>query len=452
MAKKELVNDAKEILTELKNGITFHKYKMASQKSIDYLKVFGNFSIGVLLLAIPSVVLEKTWLSLSSAATESIDTLITLLGAILVLVIIYLGIKATFRSLNIERRSLAWLPVLCIMQLTISFSSFFDGYNLVYAQFAIVLLAMGSIVSQSLIEIYQLFLSKNKRDKLMFAITSVIGIISGFAMWYSLDRVIEIFALYIVVRSVIIFLLSIDVKKTMKELKAIWGKIKKALVVEKVKHIDIFGLVVIALLSTMGAFAFNDIGHGFLEIRHSIEASYLNQNSVELSDAQKFSKEYTSVPGDNMFIYRNADEIIRIMQNGTGVVYLGFPECPWCQAYVKYLYEVAKEEGVETIYYFNIAEDRKENSDQYKEIVSLLEGNLQYDDEGNSRIYVPNVSFHIDGKLIGNDHETSKDTLGYKYPSEYWSDERIENLKGVLRNYMQQIIEAGGECEKTCDI
>ena len=30
------------------------------------------------------------------------------------------------------------------------------------------------------------------------------------------------------------------------------------------------------------------------------------------------------------------------MENGTGVVYLGFPECPWCQAYVKYLNDVIK--------------------------------------------------------------------------------------------------------------
>ena len=47
-------------------------------------------------------------------------------------------------------------------------------------------------------------------------------------------------------------------------------------------------------------------------------------------------------------------EIIKIMKNGTGVVYLGFPECPWCQSYVKMLNEVAKDVGIEKIYYYNV--------------------------------------------------------------------------------------------------
>ena len=45
--------------------------------------------------------------------------------------------------------------------------------------------------------------------------------------------------------------------------------------------------------------------------------------------------------------------IVKILEHGTGVVYLGFPECPWCQAYVPMLNEVADIEGLEKIYYFN---------------------------------------------------------------------------------------------------
>ena len=177
-----------------------------------------------------------------------------------------------------------------------------------------------------------------------------------------------------------------------------------------------------------------------------------DQDNMLSTSAQQFAQEYTEVSDDNVFVYRNADEIIRIMEHGTGVVYLGFPECPWCQAYVKHLNEVAKEVGIETIYYFNISEDRKDNTEDYQRIVGLLGDSLQYDNEGNLRIYVPNVSFHIEGKLIGSDHETSKDTLGYDLPSDYWTDERVVNLKNILRDYMHQIVAANGECEAVCDI
>ena len=57
---------------------------------------------------------------------------------------------------------------------------------------------------------------------------------------------------------------------------------------------------------------------------------YFNKKEVvdTKTDAEKFALEYTKVPDDNVFVYRNIDEIINILEHGTGVVYLGFPECP----------------------------------------------------------------------------------------------------------------------------
>ena len=150
------------------------------------------------------------------------------------------------------------------------------------------------------------------------------------------------------------------------------------------------------------------------------------------SDSVRFSKEYGNVGKDNVFVYRNADEIIKIMEHGTGVVYLGFPECPWCQAYVKYLDEVSKEVGIEKIYYYNILTDRLNNTKEYQKMVELLKDNLQFDQEGNPRIYVPNVSFHVNGKLIGNDYETSLDTHDLKDPEEYWTEQEVKDLKQAL--------------------
>lgn len=167
---------------------------------------------------------------------------------------------------------------------------------------------------------------------------------------------------------------------------------------------------------------------------------------AHMTDAEKFAKEYTDVSEDNVFVYRDIDEIIQIMEEGTGVVFLGFPECDWCQAYVKYLDEVAKEMEIEEVYYYNIKEDREENTKEYQKVVELLEERLQNDDEGNKRVYVPNVSFHADGKLVGNNCETSLDTKGLDDPEEYWTKEEVEELKASLTKYMNRVIPALTTC------
>ena len=166
----------------------------------------------------------------------------------------------------------------------------------------------------------------------------------------------------------------------------------------------------------------------------------------KLSDALKFREEYKEVSKDNVFVYRSGEEILKIMKKGTGVVYLGFPECPWCQSYVKYLDEVAKEVGIEKIYYYNVLEDRTNNTDLYKEMLDVLGDNLQTDDEGNSRIFVPNVSFHVDGKVIGNDCETSKDTKGFDKPEDYWNEDEVKDLKEKLTEYMKKVKSASNMC------
>lgn len=164
-------------------------------------------------------------------------------------------------------------------------------------------------------------------------------------------------------------------------------------------------------------------------------------NKNKETDAQKFSKEYPTVTEYNYFVYRNSDEIVKILENGTGVVYLGFPECPWCQAYVPLLNEVADIEGLEKIYYYNILESRKNNTSDYQKMVDILSKYLQYDDEGNKRIYVPAVIFVSKGEIVGFDDETSYDTKNLEKPEDYWTEEEISDLKKRLSENMNKVLD-----------
>lgn len=163
-----------------------------------------------------------------------------------------------------------------------------------------------------------------------------------------------------------------------------------------------------------------------------------NEEQTVKSDAEKFSEEYTLVDKDNKFRYANIDEVIDTLEAGTGVVYLGFPECKWCQQYTVYLNELAKDRNIPEIMYYNIREDRQGNTKNYQTIVNLLKDYLPEDEEGNPRVYVPAVIFMSNGKILGFDDETAYDTKGYDEPSEYWTKERVDNLKDKLNSYLDK--------------
>ena len=186
------------------------------------------------------------------------------------------------------------------------------------------------------------------------------------------------------------------------------------------KLYTIIGIVVLVLACSIG----------FYKVFTSIE----NKET----DAEKFASEY-SIDNDNVFVYKTLEEINKILKNGTGIVYLGFPECPWCKGYVPYLNEVAKKEKLDKIYYFNILKDRKNNTDDYKKTVELLKDYLKYDEEGNKRIYVPAVIAVNKGKIVGFDDETSYDTKGYEKPEDYWKNEDLDGLKNRLSKMINDV-------------
>lgn len=185
-----------------------------------------------------------------------------------------------------------------------------------------------------------------------------------------------------------------------------------------------------------------------------------NKTSEEKNntDALKVKKEYESLNGlenenngkkyveislddDNPFTYVTASDIVKKVNNKeTFMLYLGFPECPWCCEYVKYLNEVALANDYEKIYYKNILDERKNNTDFYQELIKILDEYLQYDDEGNKRIYVPAVIAVKKGKIVGFDDETSLDTKGYETPQDYWQNEDLVGLKEKLRQMMSDTI------------
>ena len=173
----------------------------------------------------------------------------------------------------------------------------------------------------------------------------------------------------------------------------------------------------------------------------------INKNIDE--EKIKFAEEYKTTK-DNVFTYRTIEEINKILNNGTGLVFLGFPKCPWCRGYVPIINEVAKKEGLEKVYYFNIYEDRKNNTEEYQEMVKLLKGFLRYDDEGNERIYAPSLIAIKNGKILEFDDTRYWDNKKYDSAEEFWQSADLKPMKEKITKMINEVNEKSA-CTADCD-
>lgn len=137
------------------------------------------------------------------------------------------------------------------------------------------------------------------------------------------------------------------------------------------------------------------------------------------SSKNEVYKEYQDyLSKDHIFIKVNYSEIMDLFEsNEDQIFYFGFYQCPNCQAAIKYINDVCKDLGYKKIYYFDVFDIRKEDSNQYKEFIEAI----QYEsdeklDSGVSKLRVPTV-------LV----RKNKETLGY-ITREYFIDETINDL------------------------
>ena len=169
------------------------------------------------------------------------------------------------------------------------------------------------------------------------------------------------------------------------------------------------------------------------------------KKEVKDSDASKFKEEYesyngektssgkgyleVSIPSDNVIKYSSITELLDVIKNKSGVIYLGYPTCPWCRNAITPLLEAASSTSLDKIYYLNMYEVRdaisyengefvttKEGSSDYYDLVealnSILDDYIVKDSDGvehntsKKRIYVPLVVFVKDGEIVSYHADT----------------------------------------------
>lgn len=150
------------------------------------------------------------------------------------------------------------------------------------------------------------------------------------------------------------------------------------------------------------------------------------------------SNDYNLTSETVVYETANIDEVINIVNNKYGIIFMCTPDTDWCKKYAEILNDVAIEKDIDKIYYLNIKYDRSMNTNKYQKLVNLLSEILLTDDTGNKRIYMPEVVFVRDGKIIAHDNETSFITNDVTV-DDYWSEENINRLKNKLYGYIDEL-------------
>ena len=180
-------------------------------------------------------------------------------------------------------------------------------------------------------------------------------------------------------------------------------------------QVIITGVVIVVTISLVGA------------------AWYLQQHRpqpVRQTDAARFQAEYPRVAADNRFVYARDVAVLDMLEHGTGVVFLGYPQCPWCQRLSEYVDQAARAEGIARIHYLNIRQARASKNETYQKLVARLAPYLSKDEDGQPRIFVP------DGSIVGRYKEEPTGDSAIT-PDRYWTAERAQRAVAQLRRAMQ---------------
>ena len=197
----------------------------------------------------------------------------------------------------------------------------------------------------------------------------------------------------------------------------------------------------------------------------------INRDTVSISDEIKFKDEYESLnsvkndDGSNKYVpinilennkikYSNFEEVYNIIKNGTGVIFFGFPECPWCRRTLNTFLNATSKYDIDNIYYFNALEIRdkkhldedgnvivdKEGTKEYYKLIEALYSFLgEYDglnDITLKRLYFPTYLFIKDGNVIGIQIGS---VASYTSTKEEMNEEQKEELENIFENYLDKI-------------
>lgn len=188
---------------------------------------------------------------------------------------------------------------------------------------------------------------------------------------------------------------------------------------------------------------FRKLGYFFLYSLVILAFIYLGTKDYHLvsyaTDGERFNGDYNEIPRNNPFVYLNSTELIDLLNNGSGIVFMGNSENEWSARYAKYLYEIATDLHIEKIYYYDVKKVKLLKNRNYYNIILALEGNLIETDDSKNNLFSPSLYIVKDGEVIFYDNTTAVVNNALEL-DEYWTSSNIYSFKeriivAINKNY-----------------
>lgn len=158
-----------------------------------------------------------------------------------------------------------------------------------------------------------------------------------------------------------------------------------------------------------------------------------------LPDNELFAQEFSLVSEDNVFKYANATDALMVANGAKGIVLFGTKN-EWVNYYANIINKVAKQVGIDNIYYYDFVSNRQDNNGTYEKIVEVLGDYVIYDDYNKAEIYAPSLLVVSKDEVLLFDTETSFRISNIE-PSEYWNsyneEQKIKELSKVFQEYLE---------------
>lgn len=134
------------------------------------------------------------------------------------------------------------------------------------------------------------------------------------------------------------------------------------------------------------------------------------KEEVVYTDGAKFEQEYEALNDNGIVVdidsdvnikYLELSEVVDFLENKTGVIYFGFPKCPWCRNIIPVLLDVATDNN-QIVYYFNPQDVRGTDNEEFDKVMEILDEYLLVNSDGEKTLYVPDVYFVKEGNIVGH--------------------------------------------------
>ena len=190
------------------------------------------------------------------------------------------------------------------------------------------------------------------------------------------------------------------------------------------KRLIIIGSIILVILLMAFFFYSKD------NFRFKLEYELVNK--VELSNGKKIK---VDIPIDNRVKYvKSGKELINILKNGSGIVYMGYSTCPWCRNAVPVLIDAVIKNNVDRLYYADI--HHIDLNDVGEELFKTLDEYLKVKDDGTKVLAVPDVYAVKNGKILSHHRGCVED---YKNPFKGMTSKQKKELYDIYTDMIMEV-------------